>query len=127
MKTISSNLYVATIVLVTFLLASCQKRDDLVEPTVPATENKKMDDLKVADTFNWSTLSTYTIQVTGYANAPMKVYGADGKLLHTAMLKKDQPVTLLLSIPATEVSVVLHFLGEQTELELVTSPIQLTL
>lgn len=127
MKTISKNLYAGLIVLVTLSLASCQKRDDLVEPTVPVTENKKMDDLKVAETFNWSTIATYTLQVTGYANAPMKVYSTDGKLLHTAMLKKDQPVTMLLSIPATEVSVVLHFLGEQTELELATSPIQLTL
>ena len=127
MKTISSNLYVATIVLVTLTLASCQKRDDLVEPTVPATENKKMDDLKVADTFNWSTVTTYTLQVTGYANAPMKVYSAEGKLLHTAMLKKDQQVVMLLSVPTTEVSVVVHFLGEQTELELTSGPIQLTL
>lgn len=113
--------------MVVLSLASCQKRSDIVEPVTPVAENKQINDLKVSDSFDWSTTATYTLSVTGYANSQMKILSTDGILLHTTMLKKNVAVEVALDIPKTEQSVVIEFLGETTEVELSEAVISITL
>lgn len=112
--------------MVTLIFTSCQKRDDLVDPIVPQT-NKKINDLKISDSFDWSTTATYNLTITGYANSTAKIFSKEQVLMHTVMLKKGTPVDVLLTLPTAEKSITVEFLGEVTEIELTTGSFSITL
>lgn len=114
------------IIMVAFMFTSCQKRDDVVDPIVPTT-NKKINDLKIADSFDWATTATYNLTITGYAKSTAKIFSAENVLLHTVMLKKGTPVNVQMTIPTAEKSIRLEFLGEQTEIELTSGSFSITL
>lgn len=79
---------------------------------------QKTDELVVSDKFDWKTTGETKLVLTGYANAPVLITTQNGTVLEKAMLKTNESYTTIISVPLAEKAVVLHYMGQQINLDL---------
>ncbi len=115
MKTLKGILFL--VILLAF--NSCQKEND---PQPNPTPNG-IKEIVVKSTFDWKTTQEVSIQLTGYANSVCVISHADGTLFQKVFLKKNEPFTLRLNIPAAEKKLWLDYMGQRIELEITGSEI----
>ncbi|MFZ4549578.1 MAG: hypothetical protein ACOYN4_19170 [Bacteroidales bacterium] len=92
-----------------FSLASCEKSEDIV----PSIKND-MEDIKFDGTFNWSTGSPVTLNITGLPTVvPVKntltISLQNGSTVFSLFHSLDQSLTLNLTVPSTEKELRLNY------------------
>ena len=108
MKTI--NLLFLALALTGVFFTGCKKSENTSPPTPPKTLN----DLKAADSFNWSTGTPVELRITGLPTVvPVKstlaVSRADGTVLFTSLHLMSEDLVLTLTVPSTEKELTLQY------------------
>jgi hypothetical protein len=108
MKTISLLFLVAAISGVFF--TGCKK----IENEYPLPLPKTLNDLKVADSFNWSSGTAVELTITGLPTVvPVKstlaVGRTDGTVLFTRLHVMSENLTLSLTVPSTDTELILQY------------------
>jgi hypothetical protein len=87
------------------VLASCQKESDNLMAE-PINQANSFEELKVDDSFTWSTEANYTLELKGLDNMPfgvkkqLSIETLDGKRVHTTLAEISQDRSLSFVAPA---------------------------
>lgn len=95
---------------------SC-KKENVVE------EKNTMEQLSVDPSFKWSTTTSYTLNLTGYANSLVKIVSSDNIVYHQSMLIKGSAVAVNVTLPSYFQKVNLIYMGNSYEINLTESTI----
>jgi len=122
---IMKNLIFLIAIGVIFSLSSCTKETASsiapaqVTPATPATvQVTKTAQLKVASDFNWKTTKDVLLTLTGTSNSPVEVASANKTVYQRAYLSKDLAYTMKLTVPSSETSVHLLYMGKDVSVNL---------
>ncbi|MGC8866073.1 MAG: hypothetical protein ACP5O2_10180 [Bacteroidales bacterium] len=117
------NLTLIFLAVVTIFLASCQKETIAPQPT----ENpQSVKDMVVSPSFDWKTTNMVKLQLVGYANSTCTISYPDGTLIQKVFLKKNEPLSLQLSLPTASKKLQLSYMGQIVDLDLSGSEISYT-
>lgn len=95
------------------ILTSCKKNFDVAQ-----TKDAKvtsMNDLKVSSNFNWKTTKEISLNLTGYAKAPVIIKNNKDQIVATSMLS-ELPTEINISIPSCEEKLFLNYMGQTIEI-----------
>ena len=110
------KLIVITAALITIVaLSSCHKDLEMVQPEKPA---QTMSQLKVAGDFDWKTTNDIQLTLKGFVKGLVEVTSSNGVVYQRTFLQQNQPLTIKLTVPAYESSLILNYLGQKTEIKL---------
>lgn len=107
---------IAIILLLLAAFTSCRKSLDDVQPEQPAVNS--MTDLKVVPDFDWKTTRDVTIVVKGFVNGLVEVTSTGKVVYQRAFLHQGQPLTMKVSLPASQDVIILQYMGQQVEMKL---------
>lgn len=82
-----------------FLLSSCEK-ENLEETLAPPSSVEQMEDLKVTDSFDWSTSQTIEFKIQLSSDNLIQIATADGVVYHRAKLRGDEVYSVKLTLPS---------------------------
>jgi LEA14-like dessication related protein len=100
---------------ITLLLSACNRNtNDNPTPNTPPT----IEDLKVADGFNWKTTDDYQLTLTGKVSNVVDVVSEADFSYQKAFLIADVPYTMKLTVPSYEKTVVLKYMDQEVPIEL---------
>ncbi len=77
-----------------------------------------MTDLKVVPDFDWKTTRDVTIVVKGFVNGLVEVTSTGKVVYQRAFLHQGQPLTMKVSLPASQDVIILQYMGQQVEMKL---------
>lgn len=98
------------------LIASACNRNpnDNPTPNTPPT----MENLKVAEGFDWKTTNDYQLTLTGKENSLIEVSSTDDIPYQKAFLASNVPYKMKITVPSYEKTVILKYMGQEITLEL---------
>jgi len=97
---------------VSLTFTSCKKE------TADQPAESTMDKLMVDPSFNWSTTTEYTLNLTGYANSVVKIASTDNIVYHQTMMVRNTAVPVKVTLPSYFTKVNLIYMGNTYEVEL---------
>lgn len=121
MKKNNLNFLILILALVA-LFTSCKKEDVTDDPS----NGNSMEQLNVDPSFNWSTTTNYTLNLTGYANSVVKVVSTDNIIYHQSMMVRNTAVPVTITLPSYLKKVNLVYMGISYEVELSSTTINFT-
>jgi hypothetical protein len=116
MKKISLIITIAMLIVFT----SCKKDRYYQDDQKP----ENMEALKVPSNFDWKTTKDIQLTLTAKSSGIVEVNNKQGISYQKAFLTSGQPYTMRLTVPSYENAVKLRFLGQESELELASGPLQ---
>lgn len=117
------NLLLILVAAISIFLASCQK--ETTEPQ-PNENPKSIKDLVVSPSFDWKTTRMVNLQLVGYANSTCTISYPDGTPVQKVFLKKNEPFSMQLSLPAALKKLQLAYMGQTVEIEINGSDVSYT-
>ena len=110
MKTI--NLIFLAVALTGVFFTGCKKSENTAPLPLPLP--KTLNDLKAADSFNWSTGTPVELRITGLptvvpVNSTLAVGRTDGTVLFTSLHLMSEDLTLTLTVPSTDTELILQY------------------
>ncbi len=106
-----------TVVVVTFLAASCRKDYQQTVQTTPET----MNELVVPRDFDWKTTKDYQLTVTSPTGGILEIMNAQNRTYQRTYLQSGQPHTTKLCLPAYENKIELKIGNQSAQIDLNSS------
>jgi hypothetical protein len=108
----------ATVMLITISFASCKKDLSLGEP-LPKQGHKatKTSDLKVSNTFKWSTINEMQIEINPNKAGLLIIQGEKAEIFHKAYLQPKVKHIARLTLSNLHNNVIVYFNGAKEELK----------
>ena len=108
----------ATVMLITISFASCKKDLSLGEP-LPKQGQKatKTSDLKVSNTFKWSTINEMQVEINPNKAGLLIIQGAKAEVFHKAYLQAKVKHVARLTLSNLHNNVIVYFNGAKEDLK----------
>lgn len=98
--------------------SSCKKETTEFAPVKNAPKATSTSEMKVNDNFNWKTTKDVSLDLIGYANAPVIITRMSGEIVEKAFLSTNAKYNTIVSVPSTDKQVILLYMGQQIVLDL---------
>jgi hypothetical protein len=115
---VSFSKTMAIVLIITISFASCKKDLNLGEP-LPKEGQKatKTRDLKVSNTFNWSTINEMQVEINPNKAGLLIIQGEKAEVFHKAYLQPKVKYIARLTLSNLHNNVVVYFNGAKEELK----------
>ena len=97
---------------------SCKKEATEFTPVTNTEKATSTSEIKVSDNFNWKTTQEVSLNLIGYANAPVLIVDLNGNIIEKALLSTNAQYNTIISVPTTEKKVKLLYMGQEVIIEL---------
>ena len=97
---------------------SCKKETTEFTPVTNTEKATSTSEIKVSDNFNWKTTQEVSLNLIGYANAPVLIVDLNGNIIEKALLSTNAQYNTIISVPTTEKKVKLLYMGQEVIIEL---------
>jgi hypothetical protein len=97
---------------------SCKKETAEFTPVSNTEKATSTSEIKVSDNFDWKTTKEVSLNLIGYANAPVLIVDLNGNVIEKALLSTNAKYSTIISVPTTEKKVKLLYMGQEVILDL---------
>jgi hypothetical protein len=105
------------------LLSGCRKDLEMIKPAAVQEDVSSMNQLKVANDFNWKTTQDVELVLTAASRSTVIVKSKDGVIYEKAMLIPGEVYSSILTLPTYETELTLVFNGKPEVIKIVNKKI----
>ncbi|MEI7500786.1 MAG: hypothetical protein WCK84_10100 [Bacteroidota bacterium] len=106
------------------LLSGCRKDLEVMEPVASQEKVTVMDQLKVADNFNWKTTQDVELTLTAAKKSTVIIKSATGIIYQKALLVPGEPYNSILTLPTYEKELTFVFNGKSDAVKISNKKIE---